>query len=94
MRGISVAADGHYAISASDDSSVRIWQLPTAAMGEMFAAGDAPPQEQVRLQSSRIPYAPRIPCCCSPSVDTTASHFSVRKHSLAPAAGGRGHVPR
>ena len=46
VRGVAVAADGLYAVSASDDCSVRLWQLPAAAAGEMFAAADAPPTEQ------------------------------------------------
>lgn len=48
VRGLAVAADGRHAVSCSDDASVKIWQLPTAAMGEL-SAGDAAPAEQAAV---------------------------------------------
>ena len=39
VRGLSVTYDGRRCISCGDDGTVRVWLMPSPALGEMFSSG-------------------------------------------------------
>lgn len=41
VRGLSITYDGRRCISCGDDGTVRVWQMPRPALGDMFSSGSS-----------------------------------------------------